>query len=716
MTFSRLSSALPLFIVSAVVIASGFLPASADLLRSALFVFSLVFAAGILGPELAPRLPRILRGVVGGFSLLAAQSILQTGWYYLGGTLGPLSDGIGLGISILITTLIVRLSARPHQTDSEADASPPITIAQAGWTSFAVLAFTAASLFIIVSAIQAATTRSINSPWPLFPAGLFIAFSTLFASAFLVAIKGRRFVTTSLVALTLCTVAALTSLVYPLGYGFDGFLHRASEEVILTTGTLTPAPPSYIGQYTLVTWFARVLHIPPGLGDVWLVALVTLLLPIATWHLAQKKRAAYAIVSLLLALPLAIISATTPQNVAYLLGLFALLWLVPQKEEADEEAKCANAIHWFVPWLCLGWSLATHPLAGLPFALAGIGLTLNRLHRPLIRRIGKTITLIGSALVVPLAFSVRAWAQSGDWSWGWLKAIPSSLGWFMQRLVEPATHLALWPDWANWQSYLATFLLMGAALFAAIKERERRSVWTLLIGFSLGAVLSSWLLQISGDFSFLISYERQDYASRLLIVAQLCLVPAAIVGLGLWFEVAERAHPRMRAASLLFGIAWFSANVYNALPRHDAAMIGHGWNVAESDLETVRFIDKQADGKTYTVLANQTVSAAAISSFGFKRYVGDVFYYPIPTGGPLYEQFLQMMNRPAKDIAQEAGELGQSDLVYVVVNKYWWQAERIVERLKVLADRTWNVEQGSAYIFLFDLKASSSTSTTRSGA
>lgn len=695
---------------------SGFLPGSADLLRSALFVFSLVFSAGILGPELAPRLPRVLRGIVGGLSLLAAQSILQTAWYYLGGTLGPLADGLGLGVSILITTLIVRLSRHPYHTENETEASSPITPTQAGWTTFGILAFTAACLFIIVSAIQAATTRSINSPWPLFPAGLFVAFSALFASAFLVAIKGRRLVTAGLVALTLCTVASLTSLVYPLGYGFDGFLHRASEDVILNTGTLEPAPPSYIGQYTLVTWFARVLHIAPKIGDVWLVALLALFLPLATWHLSHKKRPAYAIVSLVLALPLAVISATTPQNMAYLLGLFALLWLAPQQHETDETEKTAPAIHWLIPWLCLGWSVATHPLAGLPFALAGLGLSLNRLQRPIIRGIGQIITLIGSAVVIPLAFSVRAWAQSGDWNWGWVSAIPSSLGWFAQRLVEPATHLALWPDWANWQRYLATFLLIGAALFAAFKDRERRRTWSLLIGFSLAAVLSSWLLQISGDFSFLISYERQDYASRLLIVAQLCLVPAALVGLGLWFEVAERAHPRMRAASLLFALAWFSANVYNALPRHDAAMIGHGWNVAESDLETVQFIDKQANGKPYTVLANQTVSAAAISSFGFKRYVGDVFYYPIPTGGPLYEQFLQMMNRPATDIAQEAGELGQSDLVYVVVNKYWWQAERVVERLKVLADRTWNVEQGSAYIFLFDLKTSSNASTTRSGA
>jgi hypothetical protein len=714
---SRFTSILPLIVGGIVAIVASLFPASAEALRSAMFLFVLVLGAGTIGPRLVSNLPQALRWVVGGVTLLACHSILQTIWYYAGGLLGPLADGVCLGTSLLLFAGVFFLRPTRPEIDSD-DQQKAITTPEAAWTTLAVLAAVAGCIFIVVSSQQAATTRSINGAWILFPAGTFVAVALLYASGFLASLKSRTLIVAGIVAATLLTLASLTIFIYPLGYGFDGFLHRASEAVILESGTLTPAPPSYIGQYTLVTWLTRVLRIPPSIGDVWLVGALALLLPLACVHLASKKRRGLAVLGLLLALPLGILSATTPQNVAYVLGLLALLWLVPTEETSGrgETLPSERAISLAAPWIFLTWSLATHPLAGLPFAFAGFALTIHSLRSTIARRTLIGLSLLGSLLAVPLAFSVRAALQSGGLSWAWVRAVPSSLGWFAQRLAEPATHLALWPDWANWQGYLLTFLLLGAAVLATFKDKGRRSIWLTLIGFALAAGLSSWLLEASGDFSFLISYERQAYAARLLVVMQLFLIPAALVGISYWFERAERAHPRMRAAALLIGLAWFSANVYNMLPRNDAAAIGHGWNVGQSDIEAVKFIEKQANGQSYTVLANQTVSAAAISTLGFKRYVGDIFFYPIPTGGPLYERFLQMMEKPDLDIAKEAGDLGESKLVYVVVNQYWFRAPQLIERLKTISDRTWNVERGAAYIFLFDLSRPSNTSTTRSGA
>ncbi len=706
MNHSRFSASLPLVVVGLVACVGGFLPSSLEIIRSAVFLFVLVFAAGALSHALAPRLPRAVRWLVSGGTILAGQAILQTAWYYAGGTLNALADGLGLGGSILVIGLLVHLQTTTHH-ETERTPAESIKAPEATWSTLALLSFVSAVLFLLVTTALRATTASINSPWNLFPGGTFIAIAVLFASSFLASLKSRTLIVVACVGGTLLALASLTPLLYPLGYGFDGFLHRASEAVILETGTLTPAPPSYIGQYTFITWLSRVLRIPHTISDLWFVGALGLLLPLAATQLGTKRRGLFTIVSLLLVLPLNIFSATTPQNVAYVLGVLALLWLIPSEQEETTPL--------VVPGAFLGWSLATHPLAGLPFAFAGVAILAQRLKRRWLAHALTGLSLLGSLLAVPLAFSLRAFLQTGNWSWNWLRTIPSSLGWFVNRLTPPATHLALWPDWANWQVYLLTFFLLGAALFAVTQDLARRKYWLSLITLSFTAIGSSWLLQLSGDFSFLISYERQDYAGRLLIVAQLFLIPAAIVGLGYWFERIERTHPRMRAAALLFALAWFSANVYNMLPRNDAAAIGHGWNVGRSDVEAVKFIDKQASGQDYTVLANQTVSAAAISEFGFKRYVGDVFFYPIPTGGPLYEQFLQMMNRPDRDIAQEAATLGQSKLVYVVVNQYWFKSEQIIERLKAIADRTWNVERGTAYIFLFDFTTFANSSTTRSG-
>ncbi len=712
---SRFTSLLPLIVGGVIALFASFLPESLSIFRSALWLFVIVFSAGVIGPRfVSERLPSPFRWLIGGVTLLATHSILQTIWYYAGGLLGPWADGLCLGGAILLLTLCIGLR-KTVESDDTKTSDGPVRIEEASWTLLAVLSFVAAAMFVLLSAWQAATTQSINGAWGLFPAGTLIALSVLFAGSFLASLTSRKLVVVSLVSLSLLLLASLTIFVYPLGYGFDGFLHRASEAVILETGTLTPAPPSYIGQYTLITWLSRVFRVSHSISDLWLVGALALFLPIASSHLSRKKRGSFSVLGLLIALPLGIISATTPQNVAYLLGLLALLWLIPFESKDEEASTLTRVTSLVIPWIMIAWSLATHPLAGLPFAFAGFALSIYQLRFRIVRNIFIGLSLVGSLLVVPLAFSVRAMLQGSGWSWGWLKSASSIFGWLGERAMQPATHLALWPDWTNWQIYLLSFLLLGAALLAAVRDTQRRSIWLILIGFSVTASLSSWLLQASGDFSFLISYERQDYAGRLLIVAQLFLVPAALVGIGYWFEKAQSAHPRIRAASLLLGIAWFSANVYNMLPRNDAAAIGHGWNVGQSDLEAVKFIDKQANGEAYTVLANQTVSAAAISSFGFKRYVGDVFYYPIPTGGPLYERFLQMMDQPDADIAKEAGDLGQSKLVYVVVNRYWFKADQTIEKLKELSDRTWNVERGAAYIFLFDLRNRPSASATTSG-
>ena len=175
---------------------------------------------------------------------------------------------------------------------------------------------------------------------------------------------------------------------------------------------------------------------------------------------------------------------------------------------------------------------------------------------------------------------------------------------------------------------------------------------------------------------------------------------------------------------LAFVVAIGTALSYNALPRHDALVTGRGWSTGAADQEAVKLIEYDADGKPYTVLANQSVSAAAVDLLGFKRYSttndGDVFFYPIPTGGPLYETFLRMTyGEPSRDTAKDAAKLGGTDLVYVVLNSYWWKAPQVAESLRAVADKDWSVppqtEEGwKLRVFKFDLKNASSTSAASS--
>ena len=148
-----------------------------------------------------------------------------------------------------------------------------------------------------------------------------------------------------------------------------------------------------------------------------------------------------------------------------------------------------------------------------------------------------------------------------------------------------------------------------------------------------------------------------------------------------------------------------TALAYNALPRHDALLIGHGWSVSASDIEAVRFIHNDAGSIPYVVLANQSVSAAAVSELGFKRYAGDIFFYPIPTGGPLYTIFLDIANaKRIQDNVQDAAKLAEAKIVYVVIDDYWWNAESVNDALSIEASDQWTI--GSVKIFKFIIKSS----------
>ena len=64
-----------------------------------------------------------------------------------------------------------------------------------------------------------------------------------------------------------------------------------------------------------------------------------------------------------------------------------------------------------------------------------------------------------------------------------------------------------------------------------------------------------------------------------------------------------------------------------------------------------------------------------------------MFYYPVPTGGPLYQIFLRMIEEnPTRELAMEAMNVTGVNRVYFVVNEYWWSAETAIERARVQTD------------------------------
>jgi hypothetical protein len=681
----------------------AFVPVSSTVLSVLIFV-SLLSSMWPVGERIASGLKTPIRPIAGMITLLAAQSIVQTTWYYAGGTLGPRSDGLSLALPLFLFFLWHTLRPQEQKEDEVITSPLPLSWQDLRWSIPLLLLGEIFLGVILLFAHSAQTTAAINSPWPLLPSGVLAAFFLLFVCIW-ISTKQTRYtgITALLVASFLFALSALAPLIYEIGFGFDGFLHRASESVLLNTGTLTPRPPYYIGQYVLVTWLSRLSGLSLGVIDRWLLPVLSALLPLFLLRQKNTKEDQRHLALLTLFIPFSIFSTTTPQAVAYLLGTIGLL--VAWKQRSPVTAA-----------LLATWSLVTHPLAGLPLAAMTVGLLCHQgcihFQKPRwLRFSGLGLCAIGASIGVPLAFIIHSKISAYQIEWRTERLFQAGIWRDLLDVFStlPVSHLALWPDWADTVSWLFRILLLVGIIVAFWRTRSERSILLFLTAGSIGLFFAGLALAQTGEFSFLIDYERGNYAERLFLLGLLVLLPVVLTGWGHIWQRLSIVPPMMVTFWVIFLGAFVAGQVYNALPRHDAGIIGHGWSVSATDIEAVRFIEKDAQDQPYTVLANQSVSAAAVSQFGFKRYVNDIFFYPLPTGGPLYTLFLEATAEPSLIPIEAAGKLGQSSRVYLVLNKYWWNAEPVKEKLTGIADRAWSVRNGEITIFQFNVTSTSST-------
>lgn len=656
-------------LIVAVLIIGTVLPGS--ILWKTLAVAAIILAAWMHGER------------VGILLLLAAQSLFQTLFYYLGWHLNGHTDAWSLagGLLVLLPFLIWTPKAQASSEQEKPDWRWSIPILAIG-----VLLGGG----IVYASFRASTDLAIRSPWVMLPFWTIPATSSLIVASLLAAWKSNsRLVTAALVSITAFSITAIAPALYELGFGFDGFLHRASEQLILETGTLDPKPPYYIGQYVLTTWFARFASFDISLVDRWLVPVFFAIIP----FFIRKK---FSIASFLLLAPLAPFVATTPQSFAYIIGLIGILVSID------------NDLH-PVAWLPLAlWSIAIHPLAGLPFAAVAGALFFVRTgktygYKPVAYAFA-AFGVIAAGISIPAAFFLLGSVSANAVTWDFSRlADVSEILKSLSVLVPPQNRVALWADWSSLVGFLilpSSFILSGIAI---LKEKESRAYWIALFSASVLLIAAGFILKAAGEFPFLIDYERGNYADRLSVMANLIMAIPAAAGLGFLLSRLSRTHIIAVCYVFCAMYAWFGAQTYNALPRHDAAQVSRGWSVGRSDIDAVRWIEQDAGTEPYTVLANQSVSAAAVQEFGFKRYAGDIFFYPIPTGGELYQEFLQSVAPdPSFDAIQNAARLGQSKVVYVVLNEYWWDAERVASKLSERADAEREIKNGTVRVYKFE--------------
>lgn len=556
-------------------------------------------------------------------------------------------------------------------------------------------AFLLSSAWMMIILINHQSDSALISPWQALPAWIFVAYATATISLIFIFLQNKR---TNLNRWLLSGYYGLNfiiaAVVYKIGYGFDPFIHQASMELISQHGLITPKTPYYLGQYSLLVTIHKFTGLSLYILNKFLVPVTAaLFLPGALSALGktQGRQTSFLLAGLLaLVLPFSIFTVTTPQNLSFIFLLLSLFYSLSGSQR-------------LLSLLLALAATAIHPISGLPALSFFVFRELSSQKQPWATknyRRHQIIAFIASVLALPIAFATIS-GQS-------LFKLHLSLQGFSALNFLPANSGNLGSVFLNFAyllDYLFLPIFLGLIIYGALKWRNFDNEQSALKQI-IGALAIAWLLTASLSFNFLIDYEQNDYLGRLVTMIALYTLPWVVYGLS---KLAFQVQQKNWTSKLIFTLACallLSASLYLSYPRQDAFFNSRGYSVSQADLEAVKLIEADAQGESYVVLANQQTSVAALKELGFNHYYqtsqGEVFFYPIPTGGPLYQYYLAMVNDgPNQNAISEALNLTGVKRLYFVVNRYWHQSNRLIGEAKVKAATSWTVGDGEIDIFYF---------------
>lgn len=564
-------------------------------------------------------------------------------------------------------------------------------------------------IFIFLLVYQARTTTSLRSPWEAVPAAVFFLY--FFATFILFAIVrfSRSQNNLFLISLHYFLSFSVAWLVYQIGFDFDPFIHRTNLNLIIANGTLLPKPFYYIGQYSLLFFVYSLLKAAPEILDKLLVPLLAAIYLPASFYFAFKdnfktelKIVALAILAFL-GLTYAPFISTTPQSLANLLTLITILLSLYFVHHP-------KVSFWPLGLLVL-LTLAIHPLAGIPlfFFLALLAFYRERQKKfklPMIlhQSIFWEIVFLG-CLALPTAFLVNSLTLSQlkvSLQADWLKNVLQSI-----FALDPAVYFRPFISLADLiytYSENVVLLILGLALagLVFIVRHKRLKIYFSYLASFLILFVNYLLLKGMIAFFSLTAYEQRTYPQRVLEIAFYVLMPFIFIALYLFFcRVLKQGRLFNFLALLLLSLAVTGA-FYLSYPRVDKIVEDHGYSTSLVDFKTVNFIETLEKGEPYVVLSAQPVSAAALKELGYRYYYNDYFFYPVPTGGPLYQLYeeLAYARRPSGEIIENVRYLTGVKTVYLVINDYWFNASEIIKQEKENADQ-WFAIAGKNFIFKY---------------
>ncbi len=685
-----------LLIISGLILAGEVYLYTAPLISSGACILYLVLLGELVGTRISTE-KKIQQW--GGIAIaLSLISLVGVGFYY------PYRLTPEVSLIALYTPLLIILKKKKNTVQEKhilKDAPPRIF--------FYALIFLECILILFI--VLARNGELMQSPWMAFSPIFFILFGT--TTSLCIYILAKKTYTRGMLGASIILffiIYSIAAIVYKLGFGFDGFIHRAAESWILENGFITPKEPFYLGQYSLVVTLSRITGITLSYIDIFLVPmLASFSIPSLTsivlskaWHIEKQKA-----LGLSLGIPgifFLSFNLTTPHNLALLLCILTVLALV-------------GYLHRTLPYslvLILAiTSLATHPLLGAPLMILVLaGAWIQRAKTRQTRAFIYAGIIVGMSVIPLIMFGVQQWRN----------------GYGLPSLINPFSHIQLFLDFFRrpfWYSttrviwyvdllYVWQYALTPIAIMCALAGYwlQRKKIYApLLISASFGLVCGAFLLRTLITFPNVSFHEQSNYPLRLLIGSIMVLIPLALYGLYIFLKkitvfLQQTIHLQKTLLTLciaILGGILLTLSFYLGYPQYNSKVHFPGFNVTEYDKKVVEWIDSKNPQTTYVVLSSILTAVTALTEHPFAQYVdtpmGPQFYYAIPSGGPLQRAYEKMLYEgQQRETIEEVFALAPVQTVYFVVPWYWKNHIDIIEGAKKSAD-SWHAIEDKMWIF-----------------
>jgi len=487
---------------------------------------------------------------------------------------------------------------------------------------------------------------------------------------------------------------SVAPLVFPLGFGFDPFIHHASEEIIAATGTLSPLPLYYVGYYVLIVIASSVFRLPVAILDVWMLPLLaSSIIPVLMsgsfrYSVVQRTYASCAPLLPLL-IPFSYLIQSTPQALSYL-WLLALILIVFLRVHVPRMVS---------PWIMVLLGFAAffmHPLTGIVALTLAFSMTVyERFRSPLQRSRLYLVSFFATAAGIPASLYTAS-LFSRELS---IQFAPFSFA--AGSITGPLFRYVVLDDLVyNFYGILPLVILLTAAFGMRELAGGFRHGLGLLVSTALGTLTAAWVIRSMFVFNFKPN-EQSIFSDRILIICLLLLVPFLCQAL---LALIRRVRPQglmSTAVMVVLFSAIATASWYLSYPRFDTHSQSKGYHATATDFSAVHLVQADSGTRPYVVLTNQTVSGVAVQEFGFAHYYQDQFYYPLPTSSRLYGLYEDLAKPDSNvlSILTSVRQLtGVSD-IYFVLNNYWDSADRVRDHIAPYALRTYTSGRETTTIY-----------------